>query len=151
MAYSAGDPILDDEYNIFVASTSDPFGYNHFAGTGATTFGLNQASIATVSAGDAVAASSWNALFTGMDNIANHSNSISNSIIGLVLVTPLRSDRHWWRTWPAWRRPSRQVESSATALSADRASGSSSTNSVQHGTCTSTIERSVTFANSATL
>ena len=34
MGYSAGDAILDDEYNTFVASTSDPFGYNHFAGAG---------------------------------------------------------------------------------------------------------------------
>ena len=42
MAYSAGDPILDDEYNTFVASTSDPFGYNHFAGAGSAQYGLNQ-------------------------------------------------------------------------------------------------------------
>ena len=74
MAYSAGDTILDDEYNAFVDSSSDPFGYNHFAGAGAADYGLNQSSISTVSAGDTVAASSWNALFTGMDNIANHTN-----------------------------------------------------------------------------
>ena len=67
MGYSAGDAILDDEYNTFVGSTSDPFGYNHFAGAGAGVYGLNQSSIATVSAGDAIAASSWNALFTGLD------------------------------------------------------------------------------------
>ena len=72
MAYSAGDAILDDEYNTFVNSSSDPFGYNHFAGAGSGVYGLNQSSISTVSAGDAIAASSWNALFTGMDNIANH-------------------------------------------------------------------------------
>jgi hypothetical protein len=35
MAYTAGDTILDDEYNAFVGSSSDPYGYNHFAGTGA--------------------------------------------------------------------------------------------------------------------
>ena len=40
MGYTAGDPILDDEYNNFVNSSSDPFGYNHFAGTGATVYGL---------------------------------------------------------------------------------------------------------------
>ena len=74
MAYSAGDPILDDEYNTFVNSSSDPFGYNHFAGPGSGQYGLNQSTIATVSAGDTVNASSWNALFTGMDNIANHTN-----------------------------------------------------------------------------
>ena len=41
MAYSAGDPILDDEYNTFVNSSSDPFGYNHFAGPGSGQYGLN--------------------------------------------------------------------------------------------------------------
>ena len=74
MAYSAGDPILDDEYNVFVGSTGDPYGYNHFAGAGAGVYGLNQASISTVSAGDTINAAHWNSLFTGMDNIANHTN-----------------------------------------------------------------------------
>ena len=40
MAYTAGDTILDDEYNAFVTNSSSPFGYNHFAGTGATVYGL---------------------------------------------------------------------------------------------------------------
>jgi len=82
MAYSAGDAILDDEYNTFVGSSSDPFGYNHFAGTGSGVYGLGQAAISTVSAGDAIAASQWNALFTGLDNIANHTNdSITSSSV----------------------------------------------------------------------
>ena len=34
MAYIAGDTITAAQYNVFVASSSDPFGYNHFAGTG---------------------------------------------------------------------------------------------------------------------
>ena len=49
MAYSAGDPILDDEYNVFVNNSSSPFGYNHFAGTGSGVYGLGQYSISTVS------------------------------------------------------------------------------------------------------
>ena len=68
MAYTAGDSILDDEYNAFVGSSSDPYGYNHFAGTGSGVYGLNQSSIATVSAGGTITASSWNSLFTGLDN-----------------------------------------------------------------------------------
>ena len=92
MAYSAGDPILDDEYNTFVASTSDPFGYNHFAGTGAGVYGLGQASISAVSAGDTIAASNWNALFTGMDNIANHTNvSITASSVSAGDAIAIRS------------------------------------------------------------
>lgn len=79
MAYTAGDPILDDEYNTFVNSSSSPFGYNHFAATGSGAYGLGQASIATVNAGDTILASQWNSLFTGLDNIANHTNDTITS------------------------------------------------------------------------
>jgi len=79
MAYSAGDTILDDEYNAFVANSSSPFGYNHFAGTGATVYGLGQTAIDQVSAGGLINASQWNALFTGITNIANHTNDTITS------------------------------------------------------------------------
>ena len=79
MAYSAGDAILDDEYNAFVANSSSPFGYNHFAGTGATVYGLGQTAIDTVSAGGTINASQWNALMTGLTNIANHTNDSMTS------------------------------------------------------------------------
>ena len=75
MAYQAGDTILDDEYNTFVNSSSSPFGYNHFAGTGSGSYGLGQTHIATVTQGaGTIQASQWNTLFTAMDNIAEHTN-----------------------------------------------------------------------------
>jgi|TARA_B100000073_G_scaffold342706_1_gene346246 hypothetical protein len=75
MAYQAGDTILDDEYNTFVTSSSDPFGYNHFAGTGSTVYGLGQTELQAVTGGSTtIAASHWNGLITGMINIANHTN-----------------------------------------------------------------------------
>ena len=75
MGYVAGETILDDEFNAFVASSSDPFGFNHFAGTGATVYGLGQAAIPTVAGGTtSVAAAQWNSLLAGLDNIANHTN-----------------------------------------------------------------------------
>jgi hypothetical protein len=75
MAYQAGDTILDDEYNTFVNSSSSPYGYNHFAGTGSGVYGLGQTHIATVTGGaTTITASQWNTLFTGIDNIANHTN-----------------------------------------------------------------------------
>ena len=74
MAYQAGDTILDDEYNTFVNSSSDPYGYNHFAGTGSGVYGLGQTAIATVTAGDAITAAQWNSLWSTMDNVANHTN-----------------------------------------------------------------------------
>ena len=72
MAYSAGDTILDDEYNNFVNKSSSPYGLNHFAGTGLTVYGLGESAVATVSAGSTINASSWNALFTGMTTVAGH-------------------------------------------------------------------------------
>ena len=147
MAYSAGDPILDDEYNVFVNSSSDPFGYNHFAGPGSTVYGLNQATISTVSAGDTIAASHWNSLFTGMDNIANHLNrSITSSSVSAGDTIAIRS----------------ALISDLANLAADVAAGGVNvtalgTNAIGTSTNgatwngTSTLERSVTFANNNTM
>ena len=79
MAYTAGDTILDDEYNVFVNNSSSPFGYNHFAGTGSTVYGLGQTHISTVSAGGTVNAAKWNSLMTGIDNIENHTHASMTS------------------------------------------------------------------------
>jgi hypothetical protein len=147
MAYSAGDTILDDEYNAFVNNSSSPYGYNHFAGPGSGEYGLNQSTIATVSAGDTVNASSWNALFTGLDNIANHTNtSITASSVSAgdtiairsALITDLAS----------LAAAVAAGSTGATALSTN-AVGSSTNSGTWNGT--STIERSVTFANNNTM
>ena len=147
MAYTAGDTILDDEYNAFVNNSSSPFGYNHFAGVGSGEYGLNQSSIATVSAGATINASSWNALFTGMDNIANHTNdSITASSVSAgdtiairsALITDLAS----------LAAEVAGGSTSATAL-ADRAAGSSTNSGTWNST--STIERSITGADNATM
>ena len=74
MAYTAGDTILDDEYNNFIGSSSDPYGINHISGTGAGVYGLGQSAISTVSPGGDITAAQWNSLWTAMDNVANHAN-----------------------------------------------------------------------------
>ena len=145
MAYSAGDTILDDEYNTFVSN--DPNGYNHFAGVGAGEHGLNQTSIATVSAGGTINASSWNSLFTGLDNIANHTNvSITSSSVSagdaIAIRSALVSDLSNLAAAVA------AGSTSATALT-DRAAGTSTNGNTWNST--STIERSITFANNATM
>ena len=148
MAYSAGDTILDDEYNTFVNSSSDPYGYNHFAGPGSGEYGLNQSTISTVNAGDTIAASNWNALFTGLDNIANHTNvSITASSVSagdtIAIRSALISDLANLAAAVAGG------STSATALDSPTAVGSSTNSGTWNGT--STIERSVTFANNATM
>ena len=148
MAYTAGDTILDDEYNNFVNSSSSPYGYNHFAGTGAGAYGLNQTSIATVSAGGTINASSWNSLFTGLDNIANHTNvSITSSSVSagdaIAVRAALISDLASLAAAVA------AGSTSATAIATPAAAGTSTNSATWNGT--STIERSITFVNSATM
>jgi len=147
MAYTAGDTILDDEYNDFVGKATSPYGYNHFAGTGAGAYGLNQTSIATVSAGGTINASSWNSLFTGLDNIANHTNvAITSSSVSagdtIAIRSALVSDLASLAAAVA------AGSTSATALT-DRAAGTSTNGNTWNST--STIERSITFANNATM
>jgi hypothetical protein len=147
MAYTAGDSILDDEYNDFVGKATSPFGYNHFAGVGSGEYGLNQSSITTVNAGDTINASSWNTLFTGLDNISNHTNqSITSSSVSagdaIAIRSALISDL------AALAAAVAAGSTGATAIGSN-AVGSSSNAGTWNGT--STIERSVTFANSATM
>jgi hypothetical protein len=90
MAYVAGDTILDDEYNTFVASSSDPYGYNHFAGTGSGAYGLGQAHLAEASPGaTTITAAQWNALMTGITNIANHTNIAITARTAVITGDPI--------------------------------------------------------------
>lgn len=145
MGYTAGDKILDDEYNTFVSSSSDPFGYNHFAGTGSTVYGLGQTEIATVAATDTIRASSWNALFTGIDNIANHVNaSVTSSSVSagdtIAIRSALITDLATLATAVAAGSPS------ATALTTSSALQTVTTSS-EGWDSTATQEVSATFAN----
>jgi hypothetical protein len=145
MGYVAGEKILDDEYNTFVNSSSSPYGYNHFAGTGSAQYGLGQTHIATVSGGSTtITASQWNTLFTAMDNIANHTND--------TLTARTQVDAGDTIAIKA------AVEADLATLAASVAGGSTSatalgTNAVGSSTnsgtwnTSSTIERSVTFAS----
>jgi len=93
MGYVAGEKILDDEYNTFVNSSSSPYGYNHFAGTGALNYGLGQTALATEVAGETIGVTEWNALFTGMDNIANHTNDTLSSTTARTARSTYTIDR----------------------------------------------------------
>ena len=145
MAYQAGDTITAAQYNTFVASTSDPFGYNHFAGTGSAQYGLGETELAQVTAdAGTITAAQWNSLLTGMDTIANH---VNDSLTARTAVAT--GDTIAIKT---------AVEADLASLAAEVAAGSTSatalgTNAVGSSTNsatfndTTTIERSVTFAN----
>ena len=145
MAYQAGDTIEASTYNTFVNSSSSPYGYNHFAGTGSGVYGLGQTTIPTVSANAGnITASQWNTLFTAMDNIANHTNDTlttrSQVSAGdtIAIKAAVEADLATLAASVAAGSPN------ATAL-ATNAVGSS-TNAATWNT-SSTIERSVTFAS----
>ena len=74
MSYTAGQTILDDEFLAFINNSTDPYGINHIAGTGAGAYGLGESSVASVTAGDQITAAQWNSLWSTMDNVANHTN-----------------------------------------------------------------------------
>ena len=149
MGYLAGDTITAAQYNVFVNNSSSPFGYNHFAGTGSGAYGLGQTHIATVTAADnTITASQWNTLLTGMDNIVNHTNvsaTARTSVTAgdtIAIKTAVETDLATLAT---------AVEggsTSATALGTN-AVGSSTNSGTWNST--STIERSVTFANADTM
>ena len=150
MGYTAGDPILDDEYNNFVNSSSDPFGYNHFAGTGATVYGLGQSAIATVSAGDTINASHWNALFTGLDTIANHTNDTmtSRSAVSagdaIEIASAVANDLATLAASVAAGSPNATALTTSSALQ-------TVTTSAEGWDSTATQEVSATFANANTM
>jgi hypothetical protein len=89
MAYTAGDTILDDEYNGFLDNTTSPFGINHIFGTGSGSYGLGQTGLSTVAAGNTITAAQWNSLFSAMDNVANHTNDTLTSTSARSIGDPI--------------------------------------------------------------
>jgi len=150
MAYTAGDTILDDEYNTFVNNSSSPFGYNHFAGTGSGVYGLGQTHIPTVSGGSTtITAANWNTLFTGMDNIGNHTNDSLTTRTAvsagdtIAIKAAVEADL---ATLAASVAGGSTGATALTTSSAKQTSDSSSTWTGSH-----TVEHSFTFANADTM
>ena len=146
MAYQAGDTILDDEYQAFVAASSSPFGWNHIAGTGSGNQGLGQTHLVEVTPGSTtVAASQWNALMTGITNIANHTNDSITSRTAvatgdtITIKTAIAADLATLSTSVAGGCVN------ATAVSAGSELQSSQSSTRYAGS--HTVEHSVTFAS----
>ena len=83
MAYSAGDIILDNEYNDFANDATNNI--NGIWGNGNADKGYGQTNtISAVSAGGAITAAQWNTLQDRLKPIADHQNtSINNAAGGL--------------------------------------------------------------------
>ncbi len=149
MAYQAGDTILDDEYNTFVNSSSSPFGYNHFAGTGSAQYGLGQSAISTVSAGGTVNAAQWNSLMTGIDNIANHTNDTMTSRSAVSAGDTIAIKAAVAADLATLAASVAAGCTGATAVTTSSAKQTSSSSSTWYGT--HTVEHSVTFTNANTM
>ena len=149
MAYTAGDTILDDEYNAFLTNTSGTIGINHTMGTGATVYGLGQTELATVQggtdSGTTVTAASWNSLLTALDNIANHTNA---SVTARTQVTA--GDTIAIKAAVATDLATLAAAVAAGSTSATAISAGSELQSSQSGTRYTgahVVEHTVTFAN----
>jgi len=149
MSYQAGDSILDDEYNTFVNNSSSPFGYNHFAGTGSGAYGLGQTHISTVAAGDTITASHWNSLFTGMDNIGNHTNDTLTSRASVSAGDTIAIKAAVEADLATLAASVAGGCTSATAVTTSSAKQQSSSSSTWYGV--HTVEHSVTFADADTM
>ncbi len=146
MAYQAGDTILDDEYQTFVANTSAPFGYNHIAGTGSGNLGLGQSTLVEVTPGSTtVAASQWNALMTGITNIANHTNDSITSRTAVATGDTITIKAAVAADLATLASSVQGGCVNATALSAGSELQSSQSSTRYNGS--HTVEHSVTFAS----
>ena len=96
MAYSVGNTIIDDDYNIFATGNAAGSGNNGVRnintiwGAGTTTYGYGQGTtVAAVSAGSTITATQWATLLTRMTSIANHQGTsitaISNPSAGATI------------------------------------------------------------------
>lgn len=86
MAYSAGDTILDDHYNIFVQGGASAVDHNTAnvntiwgAGTGNKGYGQS-GTLSTVSAGSTITATQWANLLNRCTTLANHQGITLSSI-----------------------------------------------------------------------
>ena len=146
MAYVAGDTILDDEYQTFVASSSDPYGWNHFAGTGAGQYGLGQTHLVEVTPNaTTITAAQWNALLTGIDNIANHTNDSMTARTAVVTGDTIAIKSAVAADLATLAASVAGGCVSATALSAGSELHSSLSSTRYAGS--HTVEHTVTFAN----
>ena len=148
MAYTAGDTILDDEYNNFLSEVdniTELYGINHTAGTGAGAYGLGQTALSTVAAGNTITAAQWNSLFTAMNNTANHTNDTITSTTSkaagdaIAVIAALRTDLDTLAASVAAGCPN------ATALTTTGALQTSASSTRWAGS--HIVEHSVTFSN----
>ena len=82
MTYSAGNTILDDDYNTFANGTGGLAGLNPVWSNGlGSTYGWGQSGdIASVAAGATVTATQWTNLLNRMNTIADHENTTITAI-----------------------------------------------------------------------
>ena len=150
MSYTAGETILDDHYESFLnGSSAGVYGINHVGGTGAGGYGLGQTHVVSVTAGQTITASQWNALFTQMDNIANHTNDSLTSTTArsagdsLAIVSALQTDLNTLAASVNAGCPNASARAEGSELQSSVSSTRWNTSHI--------VEHSITFASNAQL
>ncbi len=96
MAYTLGDTILDDEYNVFawgnangtINNTND--NVNTVLGAGSGDRGYGQTDVAAVSAGATITATQWASLLNEISTLANHQGSSITAITNPVATDQIK-------------------------------------------------------------
>ena len=95
MTYSAGNTIIDDDYNIFATGNAAGSGddsvanINSVLGAGSTEYGYGQTNtLAAVSAGNTVQATNWANLIARNETLAAHQGTTISTISGSHIPSP---------------------------------------------------------------
>jgi len=86
MAYTAGNTILDDEYNNFAASV------NSILSTGSGDSGYGQGAVSTVAAGTVISATQWASLLNKITTAANHQGTSITAITNPVSTDTITAE-----------------------------------------------------------
>jgi len=95
MAYTIGDTILDDEYNLFATGNGDGTfnntnnNVNTVGGPGANDRGYGQSILSAVTAGTTISATQWATLLNTITNYKNHQGSTITAITNPVATDPI--------------------------------------------------------------
>jgi len=136
MAYTAGNTILDDEYNAFAASV------NTVMSTGSGESGYGQGAISTVSAGTVVSAAQWATLLNKISTAASHQGSSITAISNPVSTDTITAEGALSTNISTITTNAKNAAASGTAITAG---GSSSTTATWNGTRNTT--QRVTFGS----
>ena len=156
MAYSTGDLILDNEYNIFATGNAAGSGDNSVAntntlwGTGTGDYGYGESStISAVAAAGVISATHWETLVGRMETIAAHQGSSVTAVSTISAGDQIAALANFQTDINTIFANRLNAAASGTPITSGGASARTATWAGQTGTQTITTTQRVAFASAA--